>query len=106
MEFLVWLGLIGFIGLIFFTALSFTGGLAGAIHARGREDRSLVANAGVGVAGTIIASIVWRLATGEWPAEASIGLWLLSIGCSIVFIHYLEWRQGRKHSEGVAATSA
>lgn len=37
------------IGLLYFFVFSFTGGFAGAIHAGGREDRSLVANAGIGL---------------------------------------------------------
>jgi len=40
-------------------------GFAGAIVGRGRDDRSLFANALIGVAGAVIGGLVWYLAVGE-----------------------------------------
>jgi hypothetical protein len=86
LEFLLF---IPFVGLVYFVVFGFTGGFAGAIHARDREDRSLIANAGIGLVGWTVAAVVWRLVTGEWPSEFTLGLGLLALVFSIVFVHLL-----------------
>lgn len=90
MEFLLFFP---FVGLAYFVVFSFTGGFAGAIHARSREDRSLVANAGIGLVGWGVAAVVWLLATGAWPGEVTLGLGLLALLASIAFVHLLERRR-------------
>jgi hypothetical protein len=84
------------IGLIPLFITSFTGGLAGAIAARGREDRSLLANAGIGLVGWGLAWVIWRLVNGEWPEEITLGLGLLALLISVAFIHLLKKRNTRK----------
>lgn len=90
MEFLL---LAPLTGLVYFVVFSFTGGFAGAIHARGREDRSLIANAGIGLIGWLAAAVIWRLATGDWPTQLTLGLGLLALLAAIVFVHLLERRK-------------
>ena len=46
------------VGLLWF---GFIGGVAGAITGGGREDRSLVANGGIGLLGSLIGGILWAL---------------------------------------------
>jgi hypothetical protein len=82
-------------GLIPLFITSFTGGLAGAIVARGREDRSLPANGGIGLVGWSSAWLIRRLIDGQWPEEITLGLGLLALLTSIIFIHFLERRQTR-----------
>ena len=86
MDFLIFLP----IGLLYFFVFSFTGGFAGAIHAGGREDRSLVANAGIGLVGWTAAALIWRMSTGVWSEEFTFGLAGLALLCSIVSVHLLE----------------
>lgn len=43
---------------------SFIGGVAGAIVGGGREDRSLAANAGIGLLGAIVGGAVWASISG------------------------------------------
>lgn len=92
-----------FVGLVYFLVFSFTGGFAGAIHARGREDRSLMANAGIGLVGWAVAALVWHFATGDWPREVTLGIGLLALAASIVFVHLLERREAAT-SNGSAST--
>lgn len=75
-----------FIGSVFFVVWSFTGGFAAAIAARGREDRSLLANAGIGFVGWLTAAILWAIFVGEWPDEFSFGLAFLALGCSVAYL--------------------
>lgn len=90
LEFLLFVPLAG---LIYFVVFSFTGGFAGAIHARGRENRSLMANAGIGLVGWVFAAVVWLLVTGDWPTEFTLGLGLLALLASIAFLHLLARRR-------------
>lgn len=88
-----------FFGVVPFFVASFTGGLAGAIQGKGREDRSLLANAGIGFVGWVAAWVLVTLVSGERPDEISIGIGLLALMCSIVFIYLLERRsRGREQS--------
>ena len=88
------------IGLVPLFITSFTGGLAGAIAARGREDRSLLANAGIGLVGWGLAWVIWRLVNGQRPEEITLGLGLLALLISVAFIHLLE----KLNTQKVAAT--
>lgn len=74
------------IGGVFFVVWSFTGGFAGAIAGGGREDRSLLANAGIGFIGWLTAAILWAIFVGEWPEEFSFGLAFLALGCSVAYL--------------------
>lgn len=75
---------------------SFTGGIAGAIYARGREARNLVANAGIGLVGWTVAALIWTISTRDWPEEFTFGLGGLALLCSIVFVHSLERRRSSR----------
>jgi MFS superfamily sulfate permease-like transporter len=66
-----------------FVLASFTGGIASAIAAGGREEHSIFTNAGIGFLGWLAASTVWALFAGAWPTELHAGLLLLTFGCSI-----------------------
>jgi hypothetical protein len=81
------------IGLLYFFVFTFTGGVAGAIHAGGRESRSLVKNAGIGVVGWIAAAVIWTATTGAWPQEFTFGLAGLAVVCSLLFVHLLSKTQ-------------
>ncbi len=86
-------------GVVPFFVASFTGGLAGAIQGRGREDRSLMANAGIGFVGWVTAWVLVTIVSGEGPDEITIGIGLLALLLSIVFISLLERRsERREHS--------
>jgi drug/metabolite transporter (DMT)-like permease len=85
-------------GVVPFFVASFTGGLAGAIQGRGREDRSLLANAGIGFVGWLVAWVLVIVFNGETPDQLSIGMGILALLCSILFIAVLERsRRGRPH---------
>lgn len=84
------------VGLIPLFITSFTGGLAGAIVARGREDRSLLANGGIGLVGWGTACLIRRLVDGQWPEEITLGLGFLALFISIIFIHFLEKLRARR----------
>lgn len=83
-------------GVVPFFVASFTGGLAGAIQGKGREDRSLLANAGIGLVGWVAAWVLVTLVSGEGPDEITLGIGLLALVCSIVFIGLLERRARRR----------
>jgi hypothetical protein len=70
--------------------------LAGAIAGRGREDRSLLANARIGLVGWGFAWMIWRLVNGQWPEEITLGLGLLALLISVAFIHLIEKLNTRK----------
>ena len=91
---IIYFGLL--IGLIPLFITSFTGGLAGAIAARGREDRSLLANGGIGLGGWSSAYLIRRLIDGQWPEEITLGMGLLALLASIVFARFLDRRQTRR----------
>ena len=87
-----------FFGVVPFFVASFTGGLAGAIQGGGREDRSLLANAGIGFGGWLVAWVLVTLISGEPPDEITIGMGILALLSSILFISVLERRRrGRPH---------
>lgn len=89
---------VGYFGVFPFFVASFTGGFAGAIQGGGREDRSLMANAGIGFVGWLVAWILVRIFSGEVPDQISIGMGILALLCSILFISVLEKRRrGRPH---------
>jgi len=90
MEILVVLLLFGGGG---FVLASFTGGLASAIAAGGREDNSLGTNALIGFLGWLLACSIWSLATGSWPEEATFGLLVLTLVCSVVVARIRDHRQ-------------
>ena len=82
-----------------FLLASFTGGVASAIAAGGREDNSIFTNAAVGFLGWLAAGVIWTQAHGTWPDEMTPGLLLLTFGCSLVIAMFPEWR-GRRHVAG------
>ncbi len=63
----------------------FVGGLAGAIVGGGREDRSLLANAGIGLVGSLIGGTGWNLIQDE-GFELGFGGFLASLAGSILFL--------------------
>lgn len=103
MEVLV---VIVFFGVVPFFVASFTGGLAGAIQGKGREDRSLLANAGIGFVGWMAAWVLVSLISEEGPDEITIGIGLLALLCSIVFISLLERRSRRREPANDPSTGA
>jgi hypothetical protein len=92
-----------FIGLVLLFVTSLTGGFAGAIVAGGREDRSLLANARIGLVGWGVAWVIWRIFAGRWPEEVSLGLGLLALLISIAFVRSME-KQRAKEAEGTEHT--
>lgn len=72
-----------------------------AIFAGGGEDRSLLANAGIGIIGWAAAWLIVTLLDGEPPDEVTIGIGLLALVCSIAFIYLIE---RRNRSEPPSAT--
>lgn len=60
---------------------------------RGREDRSLLANAGIGLVGWLAAAVIWRFVRGDWPTEFTLGLGLLAALAAVVFVHLLDRRE-------------
>lgn len=87
----------------FFVSISFMGGFAGAVAAGGREDRSLLYNFGIGLAGATIGSGIWAAVTGEWPEELNAGAivvsFVVSIGVAVVVNRY-ERRRAERPGEG------
>lgn len=84
-----------YFGLIPFLIASINGGVAGAIVAGGRENRSLVANAGIGFTGWVAAFAIWGLLAGELPQELSLGIGILALFFSIGVVNQLEKRSSR-----------
>lgn len=74
---------IGFVSGFLFV-FAFTGGLASAIAAGGREDHPLWQNAVIGFVGWSGAMLVWRAVTGDVPEEFQLGMALLALAISIV----------------------
>ena len=98
-----WLiGLLVFGGiLVFYSVLiSFMGGFAGAIAGGGREDRSIIANLGIGFVGGLVGSAIVAAREGEWPEELSGELLVLSFLASIGFALLLNLRDRRKKDPG------
>jgi uncharacterized membrane protein YeaQ/YmgE (transglycosylase-associated protein family) len=89
--------------LFFGLLLSFMGGFAGAIAAGGREDRSLLYNFGIGLAGTVIGTAIWSAYNGGWPEEVTAGAlvlsFLASIGVALV-VNRLERRNAGESPPG------
>jgi uncharacterized membrane protein YeaQ/YmgE (transglycosylase-associated protein family) len=81
-----------FVALLLF---GFVGGLAGAIVGGGREDRSLLANAGIGLVGSLIGGTLWNLLQDR-GLEISWGGFLASLLGSILFLLVLERVQRRR----------
>jgi uncharacterized membrane protein YeaQ/YmgE (transglycosylase-associated protein family) len=99
MDFLELLTTLGFFLLVFagfFVATSFMGGFAGAIAAGGRENRSLLYNFVIGLAGAVIGSGFWAAVNGEWPEEMDAGVLLSSFVASIVVALLVNWYERRK----------
>ena len=80
----VFVGLL--VGLLLF---GFVGGLAGAIVGGGSEDRSLVANAGIGLVGSAVGGTAWNVLT-EQGFELTLGGFLASLVGSIAFLFVVE----------------
>lgn len=80
------LALLAFYGPFLFVGASFTGGFAGAIAAGGREDRSIVANAGIGFVGWLAAWATTSIMSGSPPEEITLVHIGLAIFWSVVFI--------------------
>jgi hypothetical protein len=91
-------------GVVPFFVASFTGGFAGAIQGKGREDRSLMANAGIGFVGWVAAWVLVTLITAERPDQITIGVGALALVCSIVFIALLERPSRRREQAGSPPT--
>ena len=89
-----------------FVYISFMGGFAGAIAAGGREDRSLLYNFGIGLAGAVIGTGIWSGITGEVPEEVNAGALALSFVVSIFVAMFANWRERRRaESEGANSPS-
>jgi len=73
--------------------MSLTGGTAGAIQARGREDRSLLGNAGIGLVGWVAAWLIVTAINGRFPDEVTIGLGVLALVCSVGFLYLMDRRR-------------
>lgn len=80
-----------------FVICSFTGGFAGAIAAGGREDRTILQNAGIGLVGWGAAWILSTVFTGVAPEELSLSLLVLALAFSVGFAFVLD-RRGRTHA--------
>ncbi len=80
----------------FFLA-SFAGGFGGAIAARGREDRSLLANAFIGFFGWLLAGTLLSARSGEWPEEMTVAWLGLTLACSVAIAWLLDRRDSRRN---------
>jgi len=80
------LALLAIYGPFFFVGASFTGGFAGAIAAGGREDRTIVANSGIGFVGWLAAWATTSILSGSPPEEITLVHVALAIFWSVVFI--------------------
>lgn len=76
----------------FTLVFSYTGGFASAIAGGGREDRTLLQNAGIGLVGWLVAAAIFAAVKGRWPEEFSIGLGILALVCAVVFARLLNRR--------------
>jgi hypothetical protein len=83
MEILAWLVIFG---PFLFVGASFTGGFAGAIAGGGREDRSILDNAGIGFVGWLAAWATMAAVKGSPPEELTLAHIGLAVIWSIVFI--------------------
>lgn len=81
------------VGLLWF---GFIGGLAGAVTGGGREDRSLLVNAGIGLAGSLLGGTLWYLITQE-ELRPTMGGFLSSLLGAIALLALIEIRK-RKSS--------
>jgi hypothetical protein len=90
------------VGTGFFLA-SFTGGMAGAIAAGGREDRSLIQNAGIGFVAWVTTCLIVSAPTGRWPDQMSVGIWLGTLAVAIVIAWLLDRRRKPAPSKVPAA---
>ena len=89
-----------FIGLLVALLLfGFVGGLAGAIVGGGREDRTLLANAGIGLVGSIVGGTLWNV-VDDRGLELSSGGFLASLVGSVLFLLVL--RAVRRRNEAPA----
>jgi uncharacterized membrane protein YeaQ/YmgE (transglycosylase-associated protein family) len=87
---MIFLGI--FLGLMVALLLfGFVGGLAGAIVGRGREDRTLLANAGIGLVGSLLGGTLWT-AVQDRGFELAWGGFLASLVGSILFLLVLNRR--------------
>lgn len=75
--------------LIALLLFGFVGGLAGAIVGGGREDRTLLANAGIGLVGSIVGGTLWNLLQ-ERGLEITWGGFFASLVGSILFLLVVE----------------
>jgi hypothetical protein len=75
-------------------ATSFVGGFGGAIAAGGREDRSLLQNAAIGIGAWTIAYLTHLVAAGGQPFEITIG----SIVIALVAATIIAWLLDRRAS--------
>jgi hypothetical protein len=84
-----------FYGPVALFVTSFTGGFAGAIAAGGREDRTLLQNAAIGVAAWAVAWLVHLGLAGGAPFEISIGSGLVALVAAILINRALDRRVAR-----------
>ena len=75
--------------LIALLLFGFVGGLAGAIVGGGREDRTLLANAGIGLVGSLIGGTLWNLLQDR-GLEITWGGFFASLVGSILFLLIVE----------------
>jgi prepilin signal peptidase PulO-like enzyme (type II secretory pathway) len=95
---------LGFAGVVFALA-ALTGGLAGAIAAGGREERSLLANAVIGFLGWLLAGVVIAGLSGSWPEQLTIP-WLALTLLFAIAICTWDDRRGRRRARAEASTSS
>lgn len=80
------------IGLLWFGLI---GGIAGAITGGGREDRSLLRNAGIGLAGSLIGGTIWFWVTEE-QVSLTLGGFVSSLLGAILLLLVVGWAQKRR----------
>jgi uncharacterized membrane protein YeaQ/YmgE (transglycosylase-associated protein family) len=85
---------------LFLPVAALTGGIAGAIVGRGREDRPLWQNAVIGLVGWLVALTLVMPVTGTDPEEANLGHGLAALLVSIIIVVIVERRRRSRAGVG------
>lgn len=84
------------VGLLWFGLI---GGLAGAITGGGREDRSLLRNAGIGLIGSLIGGTIWFWLTEE-QVSLTLGGFFSSLAGAVLLLLAVGWLAKRRSARG------